>query len=101
MTTATDTPPAQLRGGVSVCGVHGGDRRARFVRLAGDIVEVVLPDGMVVEVASATLGDDLGRGPVDVVLRPDARTVTVTWRDGRRGRYDVAWLTAATLSLAA
>lgn len=37
-----------------------------------------------------TAGD--GRDPVDVVLRPGGTEVTVTWRDGRRGRFAVAGL---------
>lgn len=33
-----------------------------------------------------------GRDPVDVLLRPCRTAVTVTWRDGSRRRFDVAWL---------
>lgn len=100
-----DAPPAPRWQGVGVCGAgesRGAAGRASAVHLDAGALEVVLAHGEVVRVdgrALVGLGD--GRAPIDAVLRPDGHTVAITWRNGRRARYDVSWLAAAALSLAA
>lgn len=102
MALTADAPPAQAPWRVAACAVGGGEQQARAARLWGGDLEVTLLDGRVVRVASGELraaGD--GRDPIDVVLRPGAWTLTVTWRDGRRGRFDVGSLVARGLTVAA
>jgi hypothetical protein len=90
---ASDTPPAPTtvpvvtrRGGTGCALATVAQLDDGHLRIAlSDGVEVVRPRTWV-----QRAGD--GRDAIDVVLRPCGREVVVTWRDGRRARFEVAWL---------
>jgi hypothetical protein len=81
---ARDQHPAGSDLGATTAVAASLDAGALRVR-CGDGVEVVRPAAWL-----RAAGD--GRDAIDVVLRPCRSAITVTWRDGRRGRYAVAGL---------
>jgi hypothetical protein len=94
-----DTPPALTA--VPVATRRGGGPCAEAVaaRLERGRLRVSLRDGVeVVRAARWLRAEGDGRAPVDVILRPGGREITVTWRDGRRRRFEVAWLRAGRRS---
>lgn len=99
---APDAPPA-LHAPAAVACVD--ERPARLdtpttpiavsAHLEGGALRVRCDDGVeVVRPATWLRAAGDGRDAVDVVLRPCRRTVTITWRDGRRGRFDLTSLRA-------
>jgi hypothetical protein len=92
-----DAPPA-LRAPAAVgCGdrVVPAGPTAVSARLDGGALRVRCEDGVeVVRPATWLRATGDGRDAIDVVLRPCRRTLTITWRDGRRGRFDLATLRA-------
>jgi hypothetical protein len=94
-TVPLDAPPALRAPAVATCGGGGDDRvRAVTARLEAGTLRVACSDGVEVVRPARWLRAGDGRDAIDVVLRPCGRTLTVTWRDGRRGRYSVATLRA-------
>jgi hypothetical protein len=106
--TAPDAPPA-LRAPAVVTGdttlaarpagdlpsIAGDEATATSVTLEAGTLRVRCHDGVeVVRPATWVRAAGDGRDAIDVVLRPCRSALTVTWRDGRRGRYTVAALRA-------
>jgi hypothetical protein len=94
---APDAPPALHAPAAVTC---GGDPdlagpAAVSALLDGGALRVRCEDGVeVVRPATWLRATGDGRDAIDVVLRPCRRTLTITWRDGRRGRFDLAALRA-------
>jgi hypothetical protein len=103
--TAPDAPPSLGAPAVATCGTADAPRdqppagsalgpvTAVAATLDAGTLRVRCDDGVEVVRPAAWLraaGD--GRDAIDVVLRPCRSALTVTWRDGRRGRYAVAGL---------
>jgi hypothetical protein len=106
--TAPDAPPA-LRAPAVVTGdttlavrpagdlpsIAGDEATATSATLEAGTLRVRCHDGVeVVRPATWVRAAGDGRDAIDVVLRPCRSALTVTWRDGRRGRYTVAALRA-------
>lgn len=107
--TASDAPPALRAPAVAtgdaavltarpaggVPSVAREDATATSVTLEAGTLRVRCHDGVeVVRPATWLRAAGDGRDAIDVVLRPCRSALTVTWRDGRRGRYTVAALRA-------
>jgi hypothetical protein len=93
--TVLDAPPALRAPAVVACDEVLDGVAARTASLDGGTLRVTCEDGVELVRPAAWLraaGD--GRDPIDVVLRPGGRAVTVTWRDGRRSRFGVGSLRA-------
>lgn len=93
--TALDAPPALRAPAVVACGEVVDGIVATIASLDEGTLRVTCADGVELVRPAAWLraaGD--GRDAIDVVLRPGGRTVTVTWRDGRRTRFGVGSLRA-------
>lgn len=97
MSALVDVPPAP-GAPVATCGAVAGstcpaDRAASGARLERGRLVVTFADGLTAVRSSAWLrADGDGRAPIDVVVRPGGTELTLTWRDGRRGRYAAAEL---------
>jgi hypothetical protein len=107
--TAPDAPPALRAPAVATCdeptptarsagavpSAPGEAPTAASVSLEAGTLRVRCHDGVeVVRPATWLRAAGDGRDAIDVVLRPCRSALTVTWRDGRRGRYTVAALRA-------
>ena len=87
------TPPCTVGAAVVARCSGGTGPSATAARLERGHLRVTLLDGVEVLRTATWLRDEGdGRDPIDVVVRPGGTAVTVTWRDGRRRRFDVSWL---------
>jgi hypothetical protein len=94
---ASDAPPALHAPAAVTCGDGAlpDGPTALSARLDGGALRIRCEDGVeVVRPATWLRATGDGRDAIDVVLRPCRRTLTITWRDGRRGRFDLAALRA-------